>query len=116
MKKVLLFTSLFFLIILSAYVITNPSVRNVITGQEVVEFEGTLTQFSSGAIADAPRTAVVNGYTIITSPGFGTPVITGKSDIGTNDVGKVVKVRAKRIDGKSLTLIGDTSYYIKLAE
>lgn len=112
MKKILLLIFVFLLVAISIYIFTSFS-----SGQNVVEFEGILTRFGDNtAIADAALTVGVDDYTIVTVPGWGPRVVVGESDIRREDVGKRVKVRAKRVDGKNFTLIGDTSYYIRLAQ
>lgn len=120
MKKILLLTSLFILIALSVFIISNSSIRNYFKEQlDVVEFEGTITSnYTNGAIADASGYIVVNGYNIIITRGFGPPASgpRGVYDIKSNDIGKKVKVRAKKVDEKTLTIYGDSSYYVKLAE
>ena len=99
----------------------SPSTTSVLpqannNGEEIFEFEGKLTKFDDSCKVDATCKAVANEYTIITNPGdVGVPAI-GTSDIWTDDVGKTVKVRAKRVNDKNFTLVGDSTLYVKLAE
>ncbi|KKS83955.1 MAG: hypothetical protein UV59_C0029G0027 [Candidatus Gottesmanbacteria bacterium GW2011_GWA1_43_11] len=84
--------------------------------EEVIEFEGKLTKFNDNCKVDASCEATVNGYIIITNPGDVQVSALGESDIWSDDIGKKVKVRAKRLDNKTLTLVGDSSLYVKLTE
>lgn len=84
--------------------------------EEIVEFEGKLTKFNDNCKVDASCEATVEGYIIITNPGDVQVPTVGESDIWSDDIGKKVKVRAKRLNDKTLTLVGDSSLYVKLME
>jgi hypothetical protein len=90
----------------------KPTSTPVIQGSVII-FEGILEAYDDSCIVDAQCKATVNGYTIITNPGMVVsrdPI--GKSDVSRDDVGKKVKVRARIVSGKNLTLVGDEGHYV----
>lgn len=80
---------------------------------DIIEFEGTLTDFNSACEIDISCIATVDNYQITTNPGdVGGPIALGKSDVWSPDIGKRVKVRAQVVEGNQLTLVGNDQLYV----
>lgn len=71
-----------------------------------------MTAFNDSCKVDAACVATVSGYEIIVNPGDIGPVIRGKTDVWSEDIGKTVKVRARKVDSSTLTIEGDESYFV----
>ncbi len=81
--------------------------------QGIIELTGRMTDFNTSCIVDAACTATVNGYTIVVNPGMVQhPVEVGQSDVGKEDIGKTVSVRALKIGPRDLTIVGSKDYYV----
>ena len=83
----------------------------------VIEFEGMLTDFNDACYYDGYCVAHVNGYTIITGMGDSpTPPPMGVSDVSMQDIGKQVKVRARKTSATELTISGSKTFYVTVVE
>lgn len=101
----------------------NP-VKNL--GNDVVEFEGTLTDFDAGCAVDAFCYAIVDSkYKIQTAGGDmlipeGQRTQYGMSNVWDEHIGQKVKVRAKKISGTQYILVNDESepmlYVLRIGE
>ncbi len=79
---------------------------------DIIEFEGVMDGFVSDCAFDALCIANVKGYNIIVGAGLRpAPEEVGQSDVGADDVGKTVKVRARK-DGEYYTIYGSNDLYV----
>lgn len=87
---------------------------------QIREFTGKLTDFDSSCAFDSQCIAEIDGkYSVLTNPGLvistdGEKLKLGKSDVGEEQIGKMVKVRAIQESENGYTIVGDESLYVLL--
>jgi hypothetical protein len=91
-------------------------VEDAATG-DVIEFSAELTDYDDSCAADAQCSAQFDDVKVVTNPGFVVgPVTIGTNDANSDKVGSKFEVKAEKSEDGSLTIVGDESLFVKLAE
>lgn len=100
--------------LLSVFFLTLLIFLHFYNKNKIVEFTGVLNNYRTGCSFDGPCYAYVGKSVILTNPGavIHKPKEIGKENIGKNDIGSKVKVRAIKTGLFRYTLIGDKTLYL----
>ena len=130
MKKLLLIVILLVILAASWYARKNDDTQTPVTPQQEEQqeqatagetFEGTVSAYDTGCFADAECSVTISGKKVILVSGrmmeqIPTGELVGVPSIGDleNKIGAKAQVFAKKISDNEYTLVGSSTYFVKI--